>query len=225
MKMEKIILFTILLFSVALNAQQITVDLNNFTQTEISHGLQVNFIKSEENKAIISGSNRDKVKLKVAGGVLKINMSINHIWNEDNTLVDVYYKQLNRVEAKQGSKVDIKEMIKQPVVSFRAQEGSEIRAHVEVEDISASAVTGGQLNITGIADQQQIEVSSAGQFRGENLLGKFVDVTIKGGGIANVFSKEVVKARVRAGGNIFIYGDPDRVDQATTFGGTIKKIN
>lgn len=223
--MKKILLSMMLLCFVGVNAQQIAVDLNNFTQAEISNGLKVNLIKAEENKAVITGANRDKVKLKVDEGILKINMSINHIWNEDNTLVDVYYKQLNRVEAKQGSKVDVKEIITQPVVSFRVQEGSELRADVKVEDISASAVTGGQLNINGIADQQQIEVSSAGQFKGENLLGKVVDVTIKGGGTANVFSKEVVKARVRAGGNIFIYGDPDRVDQSTTLGGTIKKIN
>lgn len=112
-----------------------------------------------------------------------------------------------------------------PVVSFRAQEGSEILADVDVEDISASAVTGGQIKISGTAGQQEIDVSSAGEFRGENLLGKDVDVTIKGGGTANVFSNEFVKARVRAGGNIFIYGDPIRVDKATTLGGTIKKIN
>lgn len=214
-----------LLFSVAVNAQQITVDLNNFTQVEISNGLKVNLIKAEENKAVITGANRDKVKLKVDKGILKINMSINHIWNEDNTLVDVYYEQLNRLEARQGSKVDIKEMIEQPVVSFRVQEGSEIRAAVKVEDFSASAVTGGQLNISGTADQQQIDVSSAGQFKGENLIGMDVNVTIKGGGNANIFSKEFVKARVRAGGNIFIYGDPKQIDEATTLGGTIKKIN
>lgn len=223
--MRKILLMMLLLSSVAVTAQKISVDLNNFTQAEISNGLKVNFIKAEENKAVVTGANRDKVKLKVDDGILKINMSINHIWNEDNTLVDVYYKQLNRVEARQGSKVDIKEMIKQPVVSFRVQEGSEIRGDVKVEDFSASAVTGGQLNISGTADQQQIDVSSAGQFKGENLLGKDVEVTIKGGGNANIFAREFVKARVRAGGNIFIYGDPKQIDEATTLGGTIKKIN
>lgn len=223
--MRKILLMMLLLSSVAVTAQKISVDLNNFTQAEISNGLKVNFIKAEENKAVVTGANRAKVKLKVDDGILKINMSINHIWNEDNTLVNVYYKQLNRVEARQGSKVDIKGMIKQPVVSFRVQEGSEIRGDVKVEDFSASAVTGGQLNISGTADQQQIDVSSAGQFKGENLLGKDVEVTIKGGGNANIFAREFVKARVRAGGNIFIYGDPKQIDEATTLGGTIKKIN
>jgi hypothetical protein len=223
--MKKIFIFMILLCSVAVNAQEITVDLNNFTQAEISNGLKVKFIKAEENKAVITGDKREEVKLKVEEGVLKINMSINHIWNEDNTLVDVYYKQLNRVEAKQGSRVEIKTMMRQAVVSFRAKEGSEILADVNVEDFSASAVTGGQLKISGTADQQEIDVSSAGEFKGENLIGKDVDVTINGGGTANVFSKEFVKARVRAGGSIFIYGDPVRLDQATTLGGTIKNIN
>lgn len=195
LKMRKILFFMMLLLSVVVNAQEITVELNNFTQAEISNGLKVNFIEAEENKAVITGSKREEVKLKVEEGVLKINMSINHIWNEDNTLVDVYYKQLNRVQAKQGSKVAVKNLMRQPVVSFRAQEGSEILADVNVEDFSSSAVTGGQLKISGTADQQEIDVSSAGEFKGENLIGKDVDVTIKGGGTANVFSKEFVKAR------------------------------
>lgn len=215
----------ILLCSVAVNAQEITVDLSNFTQVEISNGLKVNFIESEENKAVITGEKQQEVKLKVEEGILKINMSINHIWNEDNTLVDVYFKQLNRVQAKQGSKVAIQNLMRQPDVSFRAQEGSEILADVTVEDFSASAVTGGQIRISGTADQQEIDVSSAGKFQGENLLGKVINVIVKGGGSANVFSNEYVKARVRAGGSIFIYGEPARVDKATTLGGTIQKIN
>lgn len=223
--MRKILVFMLLLCSVAVNAQEITVDLNNFTQAEISNGLKVNFIKAEENKAIITGDKREEVNINVSGGVLKLNMSIKHIFNEDNTLVDVYYKQLNRVQAKQGSKVAVKNLLRQPVVSFRAQEGSEILANVNVEDFSASAVTGGQIKISGTADQQEVEVSSAGKFQGENLLGKEVIITIKGGGTANVFSNEMVKARVRAGGSIFIYGDPVRVDKSTTLGGTIQKIN
>ncbi|MGB8704547.1 MAG: DUF2807 domain-containing protein [Gillisia sp.] len=46
-----------------------------------------------------------------------------------------------------------------------------------------------------------------------------------GGGYANVNAKEYVKASTKAGGNIYIYGNPETIDQETTFGGTIKKIN
>lgn len=214
-----------LLVSVIVKAQQNTVDLNNFSRAEVSNGLNVNFIEAEQNKAVITGTNRDKVKLEVDDGILKVNMSIIHILSKDNTLVDIYYKELDGVEAKQGSKVVLKSIISRPFISFRAQEGAEILADVEVEDITASAVTGGQLKISGVAEKQGIEVSSSGQFNGENLLGKDVDVNIKGGGTANVYSNEKVSARVRAGGKVYIFGSPVKVDQKTSFGGTIKMIN
>lgn len=60
-----------LLLSVAVNAQEITVDLNNFTQAEISNGLKVNFIVAEENKAVITGDKREEVKINVNGGVCR----------------------------------------------------------------------------------------------------------------------------------------------------------
>ena len=79
--------------------------------------------------------------------------------------------------------------------------------------------------IIGKADIQEIEVMAAGKFKGENLIGNNVDVSISAGGKANVFAKKYVNAKVNAGGNIYIYGNPEKIDEKTTFGGKIKKIN
>lgn len=223
--MKKIILLLFMSCASISYAQEITVKLDNFTEAEISKGLKVNFTQAEENKAVITGSSRDNVDLQVKNGILKVSINLDHLWNEDNTVVNIYFKQLLNVEAKQNSKIDLCGKITQPMIKLRVQEGSDIKANLDVENLYASAVTGGNLHVIGNAVKQEIDVKAAGDFKGENLIGTDVEVSIAGGGTASVFSKAYVNAKVRAGGTIYIYGDPEKIDEQTTFGGTIKKIN
>ena len=211
-------------FSIAYS-QETIVDLDNFTEAEITKGLTVNFTKGEENRAIITGSSRDKVNLKVKNGVLKVSIDLDHLWNEDNTIVNITYKQLLKVEAKQNANIDLCGKIVQPLFQIRVQEGSDVKAHLDVENLYASVVTGGNLMVIGKATKQDIDVKAAGDFKGENLIGSEVEVSISGGGTASVFSKAYVNAKVRAGGTIYVYGNPEKIDEKTTFGGTIKKID
>ena len=206
-------------------AQDITIELDNFTEAEITKGLKVNFSQAEENKAIISGASKDKVDLKVDDGILKVTINIDHLWNEDNTIVNIYYKQLVKIEAKQNSKIDLCGKIKQPMLQIRVQEGADLKGNINVENLYASVVTGGNLMLIGNATKQDIDVKAAGDFKGENLIGDEVEIRIVGGGTASIFSRSYVNAKTRAGGTIYIYGKPSKIDEKTTFGGTIKKIN
>jgi len=223
--MKKLLLVLMILVGISSYAQEISIDLENFTEVEVSNGLKVNLIKAEENKAIITGNSRDKVEIDLKDGVLKVQSSLNHIWNEDNTLVNVYFKQLLKVEARQNSEIEICGMIKQPIIEFKSAEGADIFANIEVENFIGRSSTGGNLEVIGSAKDQIIDLKAAGDFKGENLIGDTVDISLSAGGKANVFGKKYVKANVTAGGTIYVYGHPEKLDKKTTFGGTIKKIN
>ncbi|TVZ26319.1 putative autotransporter adhesin-like protein [Gillisia sp. Hel_I_86] len=223
--MKKIVLLMFLSCAPLTFAQEITVELDNFIEAEITKGLKVNFTQAEENRAVITGSSRDKVDLQVKNGVLKISINIDYLWKEDNTIVNIFFKQFVKVEAKQNASIDLCGKISQPILNIRVQEGADVKANVEVENLYASVVTGGNLIIIGSATKQDIDVKAAGDFKGENLIGSDVKVSIAGGGTASIFSKSYVNAKVRAGGTIYVYGNPKKIDERTTFGGTIKKIN
>src|SRR5680860_1447535 len=90
--MKKLLFLLLLSCGFVAGAQEITMDLENFSEAEITNGLTVNFIQYEENKAVITGNSRDKVKIDVKNGVLDIHTDLNQIWTEDNTLIIIYYK-------------------------------------------------------------------------------------------------------------------------------------
>lgn len=222
----KQILFIFLVFlGIGMNAQEITMDLENFSEVEVTRGLKVNFTKADENKAIITGNSRDKVQIRVEKGVLIIKTSLNQLLKVDNTVVEIFYKQIHSVVARQNSSLEFCGKIAQPIFKVRSSEGAGIMASLDVENLIAVASTGGTLNLTGKALVQEIDIRAAGEFKGENLKGDNINVNLNGGGNANVYAKKYVNATVRAGGNIYIYGNPERVEEQASFGGSIKKIN
>ena len=49
-------------------------------------------------------------------------------------------------------------------------------------------------------------------------------MTVNAGGKASVNASDLVDAKTRAGGNIYIYGDPKVINQKNVAGGVIKKV-
>ncbi len=223
--MKHLLLIFSLLLVLSSSAQEITIDLENFSDVEVTRGLKVNFTQAGENKAIITGNSRDKVQVNVNKGVLVIKTSLNQLLKADNTVVEIYYKQINSITSRQNSSIEFCGKITQPILRVRASEGAQVLATMDVENLIAVASTGGTLNLMGKALIQEIDVRAAGEFKGENLKGDNINVNLNGGGNANIFARKYVNATVRAGGNIYIYGNPEKVEEKTSFGGSIKKIN
>ena len=206
-------------------AQEIEIPLDNFSDIEITRGLTVNLVPADENKAVIIGNSKAEVRVKVERGTLKVKSRLKQLLETDNTLVTIYFKSVQEIEARQNSKVEFCSKITQPLLKIKAREGATIFGNLEVENLVATAVTGGQLIVIGKAEIQEVDVKAGGGYRGENLVGRNINVMVNGGGYAHVFARKYINATVRAGGNIYLYGNPEEIHEKITFGGSIKKIN
>jgi hypothetical protein len=49
----------------------------------------------------------------------------------------------------------------------------------------------------------------------------FTTLSVSAGGQAEVVAKDYLKATVKAGGSVVVFGRPTQVEQSTLFGGTI----
>ncbi|NNL01723.1 MAG: DUF2807 domain-containing protein, partial [Eudoraea sp.] len=89
--MKQVILFVFFLFLMHTARPQdgkISMNLANFTEVKAFDGISVNLIKSNENKAVITGANTDKVNFVNSDGILKIRMEITKIFSGYRTFVD-----------------------------------------------------------------------------------------------------------------------------------------
>ena len=66
-------------------------------------------------------------------------------------------------------------------------------------------------------------VNSGGVYEAEKLTTNQTVITSNAGGEADVYATDLVDAKVRAGGDITIYGKPKQINQKIVAGGSIEE--
>lgn len=206
-------------------AQESTADLGNFNEAEITNGLKVIFERADKTSIEITGSNKEKVKANVENGLLRIGLRGYRLLNEDDTQVVIYYTQINRVTARRNSEIEFSEELEQEQIAFEIKEGSDLAVSLNVDLLSARVSTSSTLFASGEAKKMEVKVFSEGAFQGENLITETADTEVNTNAIANIFVKDYLKATANAGGTILVYGDTKEIDQKTSLGGSVKKLD
>jgi len=86
------------------------------------------------------------------------------------------------------------------------------------------AVTGGVINAVGNSDNQDVQINTGGVYKGKDLKTKFTTVNVNAGSSAEINATSYVKVSVKAGGTVYVYGDPDKMEEKTVFGGKIERM-
>jgi hypothetical protein len=223
--MKNAVLLIFLGISTISLAQDKTKDVGEFDEIKVYDLIEVNLIKSSENKVVVSGKNTDYVKIINDNGVLKIRMELEERFDGNSTTVDAYYTRLDIIDANEGAEISSKETITQNSLILRTQEGGIIEATLEVENLDVKSVSGGSVRLQGTATNQKIKINTGGGFLGRDFRTETTTVSITAAGTANVNASDKVTAKVTAGGSIYIYGNPKQVKDKKFAGGKIEIMN
>jgi hypothetical protein len=208
------------------SAQELTKDLEEFTEIKVYNGLNVILKEANQNRAVVNGKNRNDIIFKNDEGVLKLRMSIDEILDEkDNTKITIFFKNLNKIDGHQNSSIFVDSKFKQNFLHLNVSEGSEIFSDVNLNKLYVDANTGGVIEVEGKTDAQEININTGGKFYAKNLKSKEVKISIKAGGAADISASEIVDAKVRVGGTVNVYGNPKTIEKSTLFGGKIIRKN
>lgn len=222
--MKRIIFIITLSFSFLLNAQSpLEKQVGDFSEVKVYDLIEVNLIRSNENKVVVSGEDVQDVQVINKSGKLKIRMNLDKIFHGEKTFVEVHYTSIETIDGNEGAFITSNELIEQDEIHLKAQEGARIKVGLDVENVEIRAVTGGIIETRGRANSQNITLNTGGIYEGERFETKNTKVNIKAAGEAEVNASGVVDATVRAGGDVFIYGNPETVNKNTLFGGRITR--
>lgn len=226
--MKKLVLCLALLsgfLSVRGQEEKISRELQKFTEIKGFDGISINLIKSDVNRAVITGANTEKVAIVNNNGLLKIRMQIDKIFSGYRTFVDLYYtERLVVVDVNEDARITSDQTLKQDVLELKAQEGGELELNTEVEQLLIKSVSGGVITVTGTARLQDVNINTGGVYKGKEMRTKFCTITVNAGSNAEIYATDYVKATVKAGGEVLVYGDPAKMDEKTVFGGKITRM-
>jgi hypothetical protein len=220
--MKKIALILVALIS-NLGWSQVSKELGEFDSVSVFDRISVQLIPASENRIEIAGSRADEVELVNKNGTLKIRMALRKLLDGEDISVKLYFIKIDEIDASEGSYVICDEPMKLTAIKVNAIEGSEIRLNLDVKKAKLRAVTGGILKIKGKATSSDVSLGTGGVLQAMDLETVQTTVKITTGGEADVRASEFVDAKVRAGGNITIFGSPKQINKSTTLGGSINE--
>jgi hypothetical protein len=216
-------LFTLLLIS-SLTYSQVEKKLGEFNKVTSFDKIDVTLIQGTENTIILHGDKANEVEVVNKNGELKIRMPFGTLLKGDNISATVYFKNLEALEANEGSRIASQETIKALNFGIIVKEGSEIKVKLNVEKLTIKGSAGSKLYLEGSATNQDILISSGAVLKADKLISKQTVITVNAGGEAVIHATDFVDAKVRAGGTILIHGKPKQINQKTIAGGSIEQV-
>lgn len=220
MKKALFILF-LLLNSFLFSQTPITRTLGQFKEIKVYDLINVDLIKSTENKITISGKFAEDVNVIQKNNILKIRMKLKKMLNGAQTNVKVYYTELDIIDANQGAVITSNDLIKQYELILKAQEGAYISVNAETKRTEIKSVTGSTIITSGTTSKQDIKIATGGVYKGSSFSAENTELSIKTGGKANVRTSNVLEVKIFSGGDVYIYGTPKQLKQRKIFGGRI----
>lgn len=221
---QYITLIVLFLTTVIMAQSPINKDISEFSEVKVFDLINVTMIKSDKNQVVIEGRNRRDVEVINKNGRLKIRMDIEEAYDGDDTDITLYYTTVDIIDANEGAEITVQDPIEQFEIDFKAQEGAEITANVKATVANIRAVTGGIINLSGVSKRQNVTIFTGGVYEAENFKTESTKINVNAGGDARVNASELVHVKVRAGGDVYVYGNPKEIDQKTVLGGRVKRM-
>ena len=217
--MNKIVFLLVLLTTKWLFAQDKNV--GDFTKVTAFDQIDVVLIPSDENKVSLKGSGSDQVELINKNGELKIRMPLTKMFSGDNISATVYYTQLNTVEANEGSRIASEAVISTGDFEIITKEGSIVELALDVKNLLVKMNDGSKVSLEGKADSQDVLLNSGSVYKAEKLQTTSTIITSNTGAEGSIRVSDLADAKCRAGGKVYIYGNPKRINKKIIAGGKI----
>ena len=218
-------IYILLLFTIpALSQVNIDRDLGDFSKVAVYDGINLELVKSEENKVEITGKNTSFVVVKNKNGDLKIILNLERRFSGDRTKVTLYYNTLYNIISLEGSNVFSKDTLKQADLNVKANSGSTQNFLVNLNTLNTIAATGANINLSGKAEYHDTTVSTGAEINAEKLTTTETYATSTTGGVLNVSATKELEANSKLGGIINVHEKTDKITESISVGGVVNYI-
>lgn len=220
--LRKTLLILFAFLGISAGAQQTTdQQIGSFNQLKVFDLIEVELIQSHEERVVIKGKNTEDINVINDKGILTLRKQNDHRFDDKQTLIEVYFTQVDILEANEGARIVANAVIEQNNIELRAQEGGLIKVNLNVNNATMNAATEGILKISGTAASQQVVLNTEGILEGKEFKTEECKISVTAAGNAEVFASRQAQITVNGGGYVRVYGNPSRVEQKSFGGGRI----
>jgi len=197
---------------------------NNFSSIEVKRGVKVYFTSG--NKVLLTveaDSNlHNLIKTVVNDGVLQIYAEKN-IWYAKAKNVYITAPNINQIVASSGADLNSENTITTNRFVINATSGSDVKLHLNVDELKCNASSGADVRLIGNANQFNVKASSGSDIKAKDFISKSCIAKASSGADIYLNVSENLSAVASSGGDIKYTGNPTIVDSDTSSSGNIKQ--
>ena len=143
------------------------------------------------------------------------------MWSS-RTIVEVTYVKLEELNASAGALVEHDGVIEASEFKTNFDTGANGELEIKASELRAQVGEGSLLRLEGSARVFEAVATTGGRLKAGDLISEVVDVSANTGGQATVHASEVLEASATMGGSVQYFGDPEKVSESETLGGSIR---
>ncbi|MDO7848747.1 head GIN domain-containing protein [Hymenobacter sp. M29] len=202
-----------------------------FRALKVSDGVQVTLVSGSTPRVEASADNEEflnRLKTDVRDGVLRVSFEhkMNESWSKDNRpknlRVSIVAAPLTGIEASSGSRVDVKNAYDAGDFTLEASSGAVVSApSFTGRSVKASVSSGAVASLGGKVQSLNVQASSGGVFKGQDVQAATCDASASSGGTVAVAVQDKLVANASSGGDVRYSGSP-QVTKHTSSGGSVK---
>lgn len=225
--MKKVFLISAFLITQIITSQTTIIrEVGDFTELKVYNGIEVEIIKSEEQKVEITGEKAEKVKIKNSNGKLKMSLKFPDLSADGKVLIKLYHKNnIQIIDGNEGATITGKD-IDQTHLEVKSQERAFINLVIKTKHLKVKSSSGGIIKLTGESKNQDVDCDLYGVYEGFGLkVSELSELRVGSGAKAEINAGETLKAKVTFGGSIFYKGNPEVIKDKKVAGGIIKQVD
>jgi hypothetical protein len=224
-----IAIVTIIIFwtsSFVLAQKSDTRELSSFNRISVGEAIDVYLIQgsSESVRIEVSGMDIEEVLTEVKGDRLKVHLERGNYKNID-VEVWVTYKTIEEIDMSSASSVITQGVLKSNSLKIDASSAADGDLEIDVESLDVTVASSADLEVSGKASMQDVNVSSAGKYDGYDLDCEEAEVSASSAGSARVMASKKIDANASSAGSIRYKGNPDKVYEDESSGGSVSGSN
>ena len=219
--MKRFILTLLIIPSLLVSQEEVNRYLGEFTKLSIYDGINVELIKSDENKVEASGENTRFIVVKNKNGNLKIRLNVQKRFSGDRTMVKLYYKNIYSFIAHEGSNIFSKDTIKLADLKIKGHTGSRIDVPVKLNSISVTSTAGAKITLRGSSTYLEASSATGSEINARNMVIEDGEVSAFSGSMVDVRAERSLEAIARIGGVINVHSKTERITEKVSLGGAV----
>ena len=222
--MRKIIYLIVFVSLSAFSQGNTDRDLGDFSDVSVYDGINLEIVKSEENRVEIRGNNTKFVVVKNKNGDLKIRLNLEKRFSGDRTKVTLFYKTLYSLTSHEGANVFSKDTIRQADLNLKASTGSRQNLTLDLNTLGTTAATGASIILSGDVEYHDTSSSTGAEINAIKLMTTETYANATTGGVLEITASKDLEASSKVGGIINVHSKTEKITEKIAMGGTVNYI-